>query len=96
MQRRHARNLASDMRTCLDMWSREHTEPFDCVDATTDSKLLVTTRFAAQQSWDHKMTYHSIRIKGILDKGQEVVNDSKKCIVYFVSYFLFFRRSLSC
>ena len=33
----------------LDMWSREHAEPFDCVDATNDSKLLVTTRFAAEQ-----------------------------------------------
>ena len=41
--------MISYMRLCLDMWSREHAEPFDCVDATNDSKLLVTTRFAAEQ-----------------------------------------------
>ena len=27
-----------------DMWSREHAEPFDCIDGGRDSKLLVTTR----------------------------------------------------
>ena len=26
------------------MWSREHAEPFDCIDGGRDSKLLVTTR----------------------------------------------------
>ena len=44
------RNVSSHICVCaLDMWSREHAEPFDCVDATNDSKLLVTTRFAAEQ-----------------------------------------------
>ena len=61
------------------MWSREHAEPFDCVDATNDSKLLVTTRFAVQQSCDWSMTCHSLRIKGILDKGHEVVR-SAQCV----------------
>ena len=67
------------MRSCLDMWSREHAEPFDCVDATNDSKLLVTTRFAVQQSCVCQMTCHSLRIKGILDKGHEVVR-SAQCV----------------
>ena len=77
------------MRSCLDMWSREHAEPFDCVDVTNDSKLLVTTRFAADQSCDCEMTCHSLRIKGILDKGHEVVR-SAQCVFCFVSLFVCF------
>ena len=76
------------MRLCLDMWSREHAEPFDCIDATNDSKLLVTTRFAADQSCDCSMTCHSFRIKGILDKGHEVVR-SAQCVLFGVFEIIF-------
>ena len=79
------------MRSCLDMWSREHAEPFDCVDATNDSKLLVTTRFAAEQSCYCQMTCHSLRIKGILDKGHEVVR-SAQCDL--CRYYLFCLQEL--
>ena len=72
------------MRSCLDMWSREHAEPFDCVDATNDSKLLVTTRFAAEQSCYCQMTCHSLRIKGILDKGHEVVRSAQSVVSSFM------------
>ena len=81
------------MRSCLDMWSREHAEPFDCVDATNDSKLLVTTRFAAEQSCCCSMTCHSLRIKGILDKGHEVVR-SAQCVLSCVLFTSFVPQEL--
>ena len=31
-----------------DMWSREHAQPFECVDAQTNSKLLVSQDHAAR------------------------------------------------
>ena len=75
------------------MWSREHAEPFDCVDATNDSKLLVTTRFAAEQSCYCQMTCHSLRIKGILDKGHEVVR-SAQCVLFCVLFVCFVPQEL--
>ena len=84
------------MRSCLDMWSREHAEPFDCVDATNDSKLLVTTRFAAEQVVRLSDDMPFSRIKGILDKGHEVVR-SAQWVICCISYlYVLCRRSLSC
>ena len=82
------------MRSCLDMWSREHAEPFDCIDATNDSKLLVTTRFAVQQSCVCWMMYHSIRIKAILDKGHEVVRPFQEAHSVFCVLFSFLPQEL--
>ena len=54
------------------MWSREHAEPFDCID-DNGSKLLVTTRFAAaSMQLCVRLCIILFRIKGILDKGFEV------------------------
>ena len=78
-----------------DMWSREHAGPFDCIDMTTSSKFLITTRYGAAGMFARTdLLFISLRIKGIMDKGAEVVGGTSAPLVHSYRCFAPYRSSV--